>query len=212
MPKATRSLHRVRFSPFPYPLNAGDDDMQLFLGELGEIDEDPAATTSLSELDEILRVSEKEQHTPLCTDAYLFINNVRVLSASKDWKDVLDPATQGLISRVPSCTHQEVQRAVNAAQEAQQGWENLGFQIRREYLLKLIDVLKGISTTIFTVVKRYHISAEKWGRPSQMLNQKYFAVWTVSMQPVQSGQKWLACSLGLSQHFFRRSMSQWYEI
>ncbi|KAJ5664662.1 hypothetical protein N7462_011475, partial [Penicillium macrosclerotiorum] len=56
--------------------------------------------------------------------------------------------TQCLLTRVPSCTHQEVQAAVSAAHVAQRGWEDLGFQTRREYLFKLIDALRELSPKI----------------------------------------------------------------
>ncbi|KAJ5594949.1 uncharacterized protein N7459_001157 [Penicillium hispanicum] len=70
------------------------------------------------------------------------------MSKSQEWTSVFDPATQELISRVPCCTHQEVQNAVNSAHLAQEAWENLGFHSRREYLLKLIDVLKDMSSLL----------------------------------------------------------------
>ncbi|KAJ5117201.1 hypothetical protein N7448_004143 [Penicillium atrosanguineum] len=76
------------------------------------------------------------------------------MSRSKEWTRVLDPGTQALISRVPNCTHQEVQSAVSAAQAAQPDWEALGFQSRRDYLLKLIDVLRGMSDEIIATLSR----------------------------------------------------------
>lgn len=60
----------------------------------------------------------------------------------------MEKGTQALVSKVPNCTHQEVQSAVSAAQAAQPDWEALGFQSRRDYLLKLIDVLREMSSEI----------------------------------------------------------------
>ncbi|KAJ5709929.1 methylmalonate-semialdehyde dehydrogenase [Penicillium malachiteum] len=86
--------------------------------------------------------------------AQLFINNKTVMSKSKDWTSILDPVTQALLCRVPCSTHQEVQSAVNSANAAQEDWEGIGFQARREYLLKLIDVLRDMSPLIIASLCR----------------------------------------------------------
>ncbi|KAJ6020861.1 methylmalonate-semialdehyde dehydrogenase, partial [Penicillium herquei] len=86
--------------------------------------------------------------------AHLFINNKTLMSKSKDWTSILDPVTQALLCRVPCSTHQEVQSAVNSANAAQEDWEGIGFQARREYLLKLIDVLREMSPLIIASLCR----------------------------------------------------------
>ncbi|KAL5363829.1 Aldehyde/histidinol dehydrogenase [Aspergillus floccosus] len=88
------------------------------------------------------------------TVTHLFINNTRVMSRAKDWTSVLDPVSQGLLCRVPSSTLSEIQRAVAAAQDAHTEWASLGFQKRREYLLRLIDILREMSPAIVTCLSR----------------------------------------------------------
>lgn len=56
--------------------------------------------------------------------------------------------SQRLLCRVPKATLPEIQSAVEAAEDAHPDWSVLGFQKRREYLLRLIDVLREMSPTI----------------------------------------------------------------
>ncbi|KAJ6134452.1 hypothetical protein N7523_000774 [Penicillium sp. IBT 18751x] len=74
-----------------------------------------------------------------------------LIQLASDANILSEKGTQALISKVPNCTHQEVQSAVSAAHAAQPDWEALGFQSRRDYLLKLIDVLKEMSDEIVRV-------------------------------------------------------------
>ncbi|GES63230.1 methylmalonate-semialdehyde dehydrogenase [Aspergillus terreus] len=88
------------------------------------------------------------------TVTHLFVNNTHVMSRAKDWTSVLDPVSQSLLCRVPSSTLSEIQSAVAAAQDAHPEWASLGFQKRREYLLRLIDILREMSPAIVTCLSR----------------------------------------------------------
>ncbi|RAL08495.1 methylmalonate-semialdehyde dehydrogenase [Aspergillus homomorphus CBS 101889] len=68
------------------------------------------------------------------TVTHLFINNECVMFKSQSWSNVLDPVSQRLLCRVPGSTLHEVQRAVQA--------------VRREHLLKSVDVLRQMSPEI----------------------------------------------------------------
>lgn len=42
----------------------------------------------------------------------MYINGQPVASSSEDWHDVVNPATQEVVARVPFCTSEEVEHAV----------------------------------------------------------------------------------------------------
>ncbi|EAW15319.1 uncharacterized protein ACLA_059860 [Aspergillus clavatus NRRL 1] len=92
--------------------------------------------------------------TPAPTVTHAFINNEFILSASKTWTSVLDPVTQGLLTRVPDCTLNEIQHAVSAASAAQLEWAATPFSKRREYLLKLVDVIREMTPDILDCLSR----------------------------------------------------------
>ena len=163
-----------------------------------------SATNTLASLDatnELWRGDETNiGRTTRPTVAHLFINNSVLTSKSKDWTTVLDPvssmsalyrvcrrlmlnkATGSLLSRVPASTHQEIQSAVDAAQAAQQGWNDLGFFDRRDCLFRLAGALKEMAPAIvrpqsqqqgtsaliwiadWIAMDRQHASIAKWAK------------------------------------------------
>ncbi|KAF7596840.1 hypothetical protein BBP40_012440, partial [Aspergillus hancockii] len=163
MPKAVDRSRRVRFTPFARrPSNASDDTALSSNNQTsGRSGDDqsvcsPGSSSATSTRPGSIDSDNDPTATtlPRPTVTHLFINNKSVMSKSKDWTRVLDPATQRLVSRVPSSTHEEVQSAVDAAQAAQPEWAALGFQTRREHLLNLIDVLRKMSPDIVTCLCR----------------------------------------------------------
>lgn len=70
-----------------------------------------------------------------------FVNNSLILSKSRAWTKVHDPATQAFLTRVPESTVLEVQHAVAVASSAQPSWASTSFQTRRLKLLDLVNVL-----------------------------------------------------------------------
>ncbi len=48
----------------------------------------------------------------------MYINGQPVVSRSEDWRDVVNPATQEVVARVPFCTSEEVEHAIANAKEA----------------------------------------------------------------------------------------------
>ncbi|KAJ5948467.1 methylmalonate-semialdehyde dehydrogenase [Penicillium verhagenii] len=136
---------------------AQDDHHSMVLASLSELAELGVGSNNFLDFVTGQTYDESPSSTasqPRAAVAHLFINNKTVMSRSKEWTSILDPTTQGLLSRVPCCTHQEVQNAVNAANDAQEDWEGIGFQARRDYMLRLIDALRDFSSLIITSLCR----------------------------------------------------------
>lgn len=53
----------------------------------------------------------------------LYINGQYTESTGDEWIDIINPATEGVISRTPKGTAEDVDKAVEAAFQAQQAWE-----------------------------------------------------------------------------------------
>ncbi|KAB8235907.1 methylmalonate-semialdehyde dehydrogenase [Aspergillus alliaceus] len=164
MPKAVARSRRVRYTPFGRKASNASDDTVVSSSNhtAGQDGDDPSACSSGSspakcngagsiESDNDLSLASTQSRP---TVLHLFINNTRVMSKSKDWTSVLDPATQRLVSRVPGSTREEIQSAVDVAQAAQPEWAALGFQTRREHLLNLVDVLRKMTPAIVTCLCR----------------------------------------------------------
>ena len=76
------------------------------------------------------------------TTAKLLINGKFVESNSQEWQDIVNPATQEVIGRVPMATRDEVDSAVAAAQEAFKTWRLTPIQARMRIMLKLQDLIR----------------------------------------------------------------------
>ena len=55
----------------------------------------------------------------------LFINGEFIPNGDREMLDVLNPATEEVISQVPKATEADVEAAVDAAYEAQKSWGKL---------------------------------------------------------------------------------------
>ncbi|MBF6633350.1 MAG: aldehyde dehydrogenase family protein, partial [Planococcus sp. (in: Bacteria)] len=53
----------------------------------------------------------------------LYINGTYTDSTGTEWIDIINPSTEETISQIPKGTKEDVDRAVNAAFEAQKAWE-----------------------------------------------------------------------------------------
>src|SRR5450631_85145 len=72
----------------------------------------------------------------------LLINGRFVESKAKAWRDVVDPATQEVLARVPMCDAVEVGEAVKAAAEAFKTWRNVPLGQRARIMLKLQELIR----------------------------------------------------------------------
>ncbi|KAJ7449062.1 methylmalonate-semialdehyde dehydrogenase [Mycena galericulata] len=71
---------------------------------------------------------------------------------SKTWIDVLDPATQTLLSRVPETTPVEFESAVAAASKAFQTWKKTSVLKRQRFALELQALLRENMDTLATAI------------------------------------------------------------
>ena len=66
----------------------------------------------------------------------LIIGGEKVISKSNNWLDVLNPATQEVVARVPMATMEEVDAAIENAAEAFKSWRNVSLTKRMRIMLK----------------------------------------------------------------------------
>src|ERR1700687_3024324 len=66
-----------------------------------------------------------QARSQLAPTVKLLINGQFVESKAKAWRDVVNPATQQVLARVPMCDAAEVGEAVAAAAEAFKTWKNV---------------------------------------------------------------------------------------
>jgi malonate-semialdehyde dehydrogenase (acetylating) / methylmalonate-semialdehyde dehydrogenase len=72
----------------------------------------------------------------------LFINGKLVESKTQQWKDVVNPATQDVLARVPFATKDEIDAAIAAAAEAFKTWKNTPLGARARIMLKLQELIR----------------------------------------------------------------------
>ena len=75
--------------------------------------------------------------------AKLLINGQLIESETQHWQDIVNPATQEVIGRVPFATVQEVDAAIQAAQDAFATWRQTPIQARMRIMLKLQDLIRA---------------------------------------------------------------------
>ncbi len=72
----------------------------------------------------------------------LLINGKFVESKATQWRDVVNPATQEVLARVPMCDAAEVDEAVKSAAEAFKTWKNTPIGARARIMLKLQELIR----------------------------------------------------------------------
>lgn len=72
----------------------------------------------------------------------LLIDGEFVESATTEWKDVVNPATQAVLAKVPFCTSAEVDAAVAAASEAFKTWRKTPIGTRARIFLKYQQLIR----------------------------------------------------------------------
>jgi len=71
------------------------------------------------------------------------INGKFVDSAATEWFDVLNPATQEVVTQVPQSTHEELTAASEAAQAAFKTWSTTPITIRQRVMFKYQDMIRS---------------------------------------------------------------------
>ncbi|SAL12301.1 methylmalonate-semialdehyde dehydrogenase [Caballeronia turbans] len=74
--------------------------------------------------------------------AKLLIDGQFVDSKTTEWRDIVNPATQDVVGRVPFATMDEVNAAVAAAQKAFQTWRTTPLGVRMRLMLKFQDLVR----------------------------------------------------------------------
>src|SRR5665213_2292314 len=72
----------------------------------------------------------------------LLIDGQFVESKAREWRDVVNPATQEVVARVPMCGADEVDQAVKAAATAFKTWRNVPIAERARIMLKLQQLVR----------------------------------------------------------------------
>ncbi|WP_434560896.1 CoA-acylating methylmalonate-semialdehyde dehydrogenase [Pseudomonas sp. Z4-20] len=82
----------------------------------------------------------------------LLINGEWVESQSSEWHDIVNPATQQVLAKVPFATALEVDAAIAAAQQAFQKWKLTPIGARMRIMLKLQALIREHSKRIAAVL------------------------------------------------------------
>ena len=72
----------------------------------------------------------------------LLINGKLIESKTKIWKDIVNPATQEVLARVPFATADEINLAISTAADAFKTWKNTPIGARARIMLKLQELIR----------------------------------------------------------------------
>ncbi|HEX7386478.1 MAG TPA: CoA-acylating methylmalonate-semialdehyde dehydrogenase [Castellaniella sp.] len=86
----------------------------------------------------------------------LLIGGKLVQSKTKEWRDVINPATQEVIGRVPFATPDELNEAVANSAEAFKTWRNVSQAKRQQVMINLARLLRENATKIAEVMSHEH--------------------------------------------------------
>jgi malonate-semialdehyde dehydrogenase (acetylating)/methylmalonate-semialdehyde dehydrogenase len=81
----------------------------------------------------------KNQNVPTVK---LLIDGQFVDSATTEWTEVINPATQEVLARVPATTPEEIEAAVNAAKKAFKGWRKTSIGARARIFLRYQQLIR----------------------------------------------------------------------
>jgi len=85
-----------------------------------------------------------------------FIGGKHHPSQSKEWRDVVNPATQEVVARVPFATPQEVELAVASAKQALKTWRNTSLSARMRIMLKFQHLVRENVGALAELITREH--------------------------------------------------------
>jgi malonate-semialdehyde dehydrogenase (acetylating) / methylmalonate-semialdehyde dehydrogenase len=80
--------------------------------------------------------------SPSVATVKLLIDGKFVESQASEWRDIVNPATQEVLARVPMCGADEVDRAVKSAAAAFKTWRNVPIGARARIMLKLQELIR----------------------------------------------------------------------
>ena len=82
-------------------------------------------------------------------------------STTTQWRDVINPATQEVLARVPLATTAEVNRAVAAAKQAFKSWRKTPIGTRARIFLKYQQLIREHMKELIGLVERLSEQAAK---------------------------------------------------
>jgi malonate-semialdehyde dehydrogenase (acetylating)/methylmalonate-semialdehyde dehydrogenase len=82
------------------------------------------------------------ERTAPAHDTPNFIDNAFVPSATTQWIDLHDPATNELVTRVPQSTEAELRAAVDSAQAAFAGWRATSVLARQQIMFRYAGLIR----------------------------------------------------------------------
>lgn len=86
----------------------------------------------------------------------LHINGERVQSTSKVWYEVINPATQEVVAKVPDATPDEVNAAVASAKKAFTTWRGSALGARMRFMLKFQQLVRENISEIAALITQEH--------------------------------------------------------
>ncbi|MFW3615882.1 CoA-acylating methylmalonate-semialdehyde dehydrogenase [Billgrantia antri] len=86
----------------------------------------------------------------------MFIDGQHVPSQSQEWRDVINPATQEVVARVPFCSAEEVDRAVASAKAAFKEWRKTPLAKRQRVMLKLQALIREHTDELAELITEEH--------------------------------------------------------
>lgn len=73
----------------------------------------------------------------------MFIDGKFVDSKATEWIDLPDPATNEVVTRVPKCTQDEMNAAVESSKRAFKTWSQTSILTRQQVMLKLQHLIRA---------------------------------------------------------------------
>lgn len=86
----------------------------------------------------------------------LLIGGKLVQSKTNQWRDVVNPATQKVVARVPMATREELDLAVANAKDAFHAWRATGQGTRMRIMLKFQQLLRDNTAKLAEMITREH--------------------------------------------------------
>ncbi|HSH49703.1 MAG TPA: aldehyde dehydrogenase family protein, partial [Halomonas sp.] len=86
----------------------------------------------------------------------MYIDGKPVTSQSQEWRDVVNPATQEVVARVPFCTAEEVEQAIASAKQAFTTWRKVPLGRRMRIMLKLQALVREHTDELAALISEEH--------------------------------------------------------
>jgi malonate-semialdehyde dehydrogenase (acetylating)/methylmalonate-semialdehyde dehydrogenase len=71
-----------------------------------------------------------------------FLDNQFIESKATQWIDLMDPATNNLVTRVPQSTDEELKAAVDSAEKAFPAWRDTSLLARQQIMFKYVALIR----------------------------------------------------------------------